>query len=481
MAKEIKLPQISEGVASAQVAEVLVSEGDIIEKEQSIIAVETDKASVEVPATESGKVKEIKVKAGDEIKAGDVILILEEEESEADKEDQGAGEEAKEEKKDEVKTEKQAKEPSEKEEQQAEKPEQRAEEPTKAAAKPEQKKATEQKEEAKAEKESAKAAAEEEEKKQEKKDEPEKAGAKEPEEKEEVAQVPASPGVRRLAREMGVDIQAIAGSGEAGRITEEDIKAHAGKPGQQEEKLKQPALPDFSQWGEVERKPLSNIRKAIAENTAASWHAIPHVTHFDEADISGIEEYRKENSKKAEVAGGKLTITAILVKIAANALQRFSMVNASIDTEKGEVILKKYVHIGIAVDTEKGLLVPVIRNADKKSLLDIAVEITALSGKARDQKLSPEEMQGGNFVVSNLGGIGGTNFTPIVYHPQVAILGVSKAKWQPVYLEGIFVPRLVLPLSLSYDHRLIDGAEGARFLRWIGQALEDPYKALLEV
>lgn len=479
MATEIKLPQISEGVDSAQVAEVLISEGDTIEKEQSIIAVETDKASVEVPSSDSGKVKEIKVKEGDEIKVGDVILILEgdgEEEAEEAEEDEekeetekekksDKGEAAKEEKKGGVSfREKQKEEPEEKEEQEKE-------ESKKAAAKSEEQ---EQKKEEEKEEQEQKKSKETEESKEEKAEE--EGEEKEIEKKEE----PASPGVRRLAREMGVNISDVEGSGEGGRITEEDLKAHTRKQGQKEEKPKQPSLPDFSQWGEVERKPLDNIRKAIADSTAASWQAIPHVTHFDEADISSIEEYRKKNSKKAEESGGKLTVTAILVKIAANALQRFPMLNASIDAEQGEVILKKYVHIGIAVDTEKGLLVPVIRDVDKKSLLEIAVELTEISEKARNQKLSPEEMQGGSFVVSNLGGIGGTNFTPIVYHPQVAILGISKAKMVPVYINENFEPRQILPISLSYDHRLIDGADGARFLRWIGQALEDPFKALLE-
>lgn len=447
MTKEITIPQISEGVESAQVTEILVSEGDNIKEEQSIIAVETDKASVEVPSSDSGKVKEIKVKEGDEVKVGDVILVIEEEEEEGEKEEKDKK------KKDSDDLEGKKKKDEEKEDQ-AEKKKEKEKEGIEAK-----------------EKEKGK----EEDKEKDKGD-------------EDLDAIPASPAVRRLAREMGVNIKDVEGSGPEGRITEEDIKAKADKKedetDKEDKKAKgkrpaQPSLPDFSKWGQVERQSLSNIRMTTAKNTTASWQTIPHVFQFDEADISGIEEYMEKNSKKAEEAGGKLTITAILTKIAASALQQFPKFNASIDMENQEVILKKYVHIGIAVDTEKGLLVPVIRDVDKKSIIELAVEITKMAEKARAQKLSPEDMQGGNLAISNLGGIGGTNFTPIVYHPQVAILGVSKVKTQPVYIDGNFEPRQILPLSLSYDHRLIDGAEGARFINWITQALEDPYKALL--
>lgn len=431
MAKEVKIPKISEGVESAEVTEVLVSEGDTIKEEQSIIAVETEKASVEVPSSDGGKVKEIKVKEGDEVKVGDVILILEEEKEE------------KEEEQEQPKAEKAEKE-KEKEEDREEK-----------------------KEEAKAEK----------------KEEEEKAEQEKEPKKEEAEEVPASPSVRRLARELGVEIRAVEGSGPGGRITEEDVKSQtkekAGKAKEKEGVPAQPALPDFSKWGKVEREPLSNIRKATAKNTASSWQSIPHVTQFDEADVTDIEEYRKQNSEKVEKEGGKLTVTAILLKIVANGLQQFPKFNASIDMEKEEMILKKYLNISIAVDTEKGLLVPVIRDVGRKSITELSVEITEVAEKARNQQLSPEDMQGGNFAISNLGGIGGTNFTPIIYHPLVAILGVARAKTQPVFIEGKFEPRQILPLSLSYDHRLIDGAEGAEFLHWICQALEDPYTALL--
>jgi len=299
------------------------------------------------------------------------------------------------------------------------------------------------------------------------------------EDKDDLADIPASPSVRRLAREIGVNITEIKGSGPGGRITEADVKSQSKNKDGGSTQEEQGSLPDFSKWGLVEREKLTGIRKATAKHTTESWQQIPHVFQFDEADISGIEEYMLKNKEKVEKVGGKLTITAILVKIMASALQQFPHFNASIDLENEEVILKKYYHIGIAVDTEKGLLVPVIRDVDHKTIDQLAVEITELAQKARDQKLSPEEMQGGNISISNLGGIGGTGFTPIISHPQVAILGVSRTKTQPVFVDGHFVPKQILPLSLSYDHRLIDGADGAKFLKWICQALEDPYKALL--
>ncbi|MFZ0488950.1 MAG: 2-oxo acid dehydrogenase subunit E2, partial [Salegentibacter sp.] len=288
----------------------------------------------------------------------------------------------------------------------------------------------------------------------------------------------ASPGVRRLARELGVDVNSVEGGGENGRISEEDVKAFVKQKrgGAEAATL---SLPDFSKWGETERKPLSGIRKATGKNVTASWQNIPHVFQFEEADISGIEDYIEKHAEKAEKAGGKLTITAILLKISATALRQFPKFNASIDPENEEMILKKYMNIGIAVDTKKGLLVPVIRDVDRKSIVELSVELTKIAEKAREGKLNPEEMQGGNFTISNLGGIGGTNFTPIIYHPQVAILGVSRAKVQPVWKNDQFEPRQVLPLSLSYDHRLIDGAEGAEFIHWMAKALEDPYEALL--
>ncbi|WP_300441195.1 2-oxo acid dehydrogenase subunit E2 [Christiangramia sp.] len=486
MAKEIKIPQIAEGVESATVTEILVREGDSIEKDQSIIAVESDKASVEIPSPQAGTVKSISVSEGDEVEVGDVILELEAEDSdekeekskEEKEEDTEEDSEEKAEARDKKKEEKSKKEKdsdSSKDKDKADSEDDSEEEKVKKSEKDNQD--SEDKDSKKEEKkESEEESEKESEEKSEKKKEKDADKEDTTEEKRATGEnVPAAPGVRRLARELGIDISKVKGSGENGRISKEDVKNHSNDDNQKKSSPEL-SLPDFSKWGETERKPLSGIRKATAKNTSAAWSNIPHVFQFDEADISEIEIHMEKLQKKAET---KITITAILAKLAATALRQFPKFNASIDMENEEMILKKYVNIGIAVDTEKGLLVPVIRNVDQKTIIEISEEITQLAEKARAGKLSSEEMKGGNFTISNLGGIGGTNFTPIVYYPQVAILGVSRAKKQPVYVDGDLEPRDMLPLSLSYDHRMIDGAEGVRFLHWISRALEDPYEALL--
>jgi len=239
-------------------------------------------------------------------------------------------------------------------------------------------------------------------------------------------------------------------------------------------------LPDFSKWGEIEREPMSKVREKTATHLSGAWATVPHVTQFDKADITEMEKLRKQFAPKAEAEGGKLTMTAILLKICAAALRVFPQFNASVDMQNKEIVYKKYLNIGVAVDTDRGLLVPVIRDVDDKNIVDLSVELTQIAQKTRDRKLSLEEMQGGNFTISNLGGIGGTAFTPIVNAPEVAILGVSRSKYEPVYDNGKFEPRLMLPLSLSYDHRLIDGADGARFIRWVVEAIEQPFKIVLE-
>jgi pyruvate dehydrogenase E2 component (dihydrolipoamide acetyltransferase) len=300
---------------------------------------------------------------------------------------------------------------------------------------------------------------------------------------------PAAPSVRRMARELGVDIDGVSGSGTDGRISIEDVKTHAKRllegaaRGGDAAPASEP-LPDFSRWGDIERQAMRPVRRKTAEHLSAAWRTIPHVTQHDLADVTALEELRKKYAKEAEDAGGNLTVTAIAVKVVAAALKVFPQFNASIDLAAEEIIYKKYVNIGIAVDTDRGLLVPVVRDADTKNIIQIAVDIAQLSTKARDRKISLEEMQGGCFSISNLGGIGGTYFTPIVNAPEVAILGISRSRMEPVWqasergrgpASGEFVPRLMLPLSLSYDHRAIDGADGARFLRWVVQALEQPF------
>jgi pyruvate dehydrogenase E2 component (dihydrolipoamide acetyltransferase) len=297
--------------------------------------------------------------------------------------------------------------------------------------------------------------------------------------------VPAAPNVRRLAREIGVDITQVTGSGTEGRISIDDVKRHSreavaqptAKPAAQAPAA---TLPDFSKWGEIETEAMSGIRRATAQHMHLAWSTIPHVTQFDKADIGELEQLRQRFAKKVEEAGGKLTLTAILLKVVAAALKQFPKFNASIDLGREEIIYKKYYHIGIAVDTERGLLVPVIRDVDRKNIQELAIELGEVAEKARNRKLKPEDMQGGTFTLTNLGGIGGTNFTPIVNSPEVAILGVARSSMEPVYKDGQFEPRLMLPLGLSYDHRIIDGANGARFLRWIVKAIEEPFMLALQ-
>jgi pyruvate dehydrogenase E2 component (dihydrolipoamide acetyltransferase) len=286
-----------------------------------------------------------------------------------------------------------------------------------------------------------------------------------------------------MARELGIDIHAVTGTGPEGRITEEDIRNYARSiilNATAQESGPTVSLPDFSRWGEIERKAMSGIRRKTAEHVQDAWASIPHVTQFSAADITDLENVRESFSKKVEEAGGKLNITAIVIKVVATALKVFPQLNVSLDVTHGEIIVKKFYNIGIAVDTEHGLLVPVIRDADRKNVLELSVELTQIAAKARSRKLAVEEMQGGTFTISNLGNIGGSYFTPIVNSPEVAILGVSRATHQPVLVGDSFQPRLMLPLSLSYDHRAIDGADGARFLRWVVEALEKPFKMIVE-
>jgi pyruvate dehydrogenase E2 component (dihydrolipoamide acetyltransferase) len=299
--------------------------------------------------------------------------------------------------------------------------------------------------------------------------------------------VPAAPIVRKLAREIGVDISLVKGSGPGGRISENDVKAFAkgafARMADTETAVgvahgggtMAVKLPDFSRWGKVEKVSLRGVRRRTAQHLALAWNAIPHVTQFDKADVSELEGLRKRFSPKAEKAGGKLTMTAIALKVVASALKAFPQFNASIDMASEEIIYKRYISVGVAVDTDRGLLVPVIREVEKKNIIELAVELSAISAKARDKKLTAEEMEGGSFTITNLGGIGGTGFTPIINHPEVAILGISRSQMEPVWVSDKFEPRSMLPLSLSYDHRIIDGADAARFLRWIVDALEQPF------
>jgi pyruvate dehydrogenase E2 component (dihydrolipoamide acetyltransferase) len=297
--------------------------------------------------------------------------------------------------------------------------------------------------------------------------------------------VPAAPHVRRLARELGIDVTEVEGSGPGGRITRDDVKAHVKRRGVGGSAaggaaVAEPALPDFSAWGPVRREAMTTIRRKTAENLSRAWRIIPHVTQFDEAEVSRLLELRRAFAPRAEARGTKLTITAIVLRAVAGALRAFPKFNASVDTAASEIVFKESIHLGVAVDTPKGLLVPVVRDADTKSILTLAEELADLSGRAREGKLELDEMRGATFSVSNLGGLGTTHFSPIVNWPEVAILGLGRATERLVLEDEDIAARSYLPLSLSYDHRLIDGADAARFLRWLAEALEEPAKLVFE-
>ena len=444
-ATEFTLPELGENIDQGDLVRLMIAPGAKVSEGQPVMELETDKAVVEVPSSVSGVVKEIRVKEGDKVKVGQVIFTLE-----------GASPA-----------------PAEK----------RTPEPVEHVSGQQAARlsfALAMKAEGKTEEQALPP------------DQPQSfqpvfsmpvqlgkvAGT------EHREPVPAAPHVRRLARELGLDIYSVAGSGPGGRISEDDVKAFAkaaltaavvAAQAPQAARLAEPKLPDFSKWGKVERVSMRGVRRKTAEHLREAWNTIPHVTQHDRADITELEQLRARFAPRAEEAGGKMTVTAIALKVCASALKVFPQFNASIDMEKEEIVYKQFINIGVAADTDRGLLVPVIREVDKKNIVELASELSQLSRKARDRKLTPEEMEGGTFTITNLGGIGGTAFTPIVNHPEVAILGLSRSRMEPEWIHGKFEPRLILPLSLSYDHRLIDGADAARFLRWIAEAFEQPF------
>jgi pyruvate dehydrogenase E2 component (dihydrolipoamide acetyltransferase) len=290
----------------------------------------------------------------------------------------------------------------------------------------------------------------------------------------------AAPSVRKFAREIGVDIAQVGGSGPAGRISVDDVKSHARRmPAGAGRGPVRKALPDFAKWGEIQRQPMSNVRKKTALQMETGWTA-PHVTLHDRADVTALEQFRQQYKGTVEQAGGKLTITAMLLRIVAAALRKFPELNCSIDMSQEEIVYKQYVNVGVAADTPRGLVVPVILNADRKTVTELSIELTQMAERARAGKLSLEEMTGGTFTLTNLGGIGIGHFTPIINDPEVAILGVGRSTHEPVWIDGQFQPRLIMPLSLSFDHRIVDGAGGARFLRWIVAAIEQPLLLAME-
>jgi pyruvate dehydrogenase E2 component (dihydrolipoamide acetyltransferase) len=432
--REIVVPDIGD-FKDVDVIEVLVKPGDAIQPEQSLITVESDKATMEIPSSAAGTVKELRVKVGDKVSTGSLLLMLDATEG--------------------------------------------ARPPAKPAAVP------------------APVAA------------PTPAPARaapspvvslvgKPDPVPyEPAPAPgltphASPSVRKFARELGVDLAKVKGSGPKGRVTQEDVQgfvkgvmkggqvmpAPAARGGFSFDLPEWPQI-DFAKFGPVETKPLSRIRKLSGGFLHRNWVSIPHVTQHDEADITELEAFRKENAHVAEKEGFKLTMLAFLVKASVNALRQFPEFNASLDKTGENLIVKKYYHIGVAVDTSDGLVVPVIRDADRKGVFDLARELAEISKAAREKKLKPDGMRGGTFSISSLGGIGGTAFTPIINAPEVAILGVARSQMRPLYKDGAFVPRLMLPLSLAYDHRVIDGAAGARFTTYLASVLSDFRRTVL--
>ena len=468
MPTNFTLPELGENVAAGDVVRVLVSAGDAVKKDQPVLELETDKATIEVPSSVAGTVKEVKVKPGQKVKVGEVVLTVDDAggASAAPNQQAQAQEQAQ---------------PQSKPQPQAEKPK-----PQPVGA-PEDGGMSQQMPEAGAAGAPDRTEAPAAEARPKRGEVVDIRGAsraaapaqppQQPEPSDEGPAAPAAPSVRRLARELGVEIKHVTGSGPAGRISADDVQAFvrnvmAGGGGGGAAKV---ALPDFTKWGEVERRPMSNIRRKTAEHLSNAWRSIPHVTQHDKADITALEALRKQYSPQAEKQGGKLTMTAIALKIVAGALRKYPQFNSSIDMARNEIVYKKSVHVGVAADTERGLLVPVIRDVDRKGVIQLATELGALSEKARGGKLSLDEMQGAGFTITNLGGIGGTSFTPIVNWPEVAILGISRGAQEPVYKNDHFEPRLMLPLSLSYDHRVIDGADAARFLRWVVEAFEQPF------
>lgn len=460
---EFALPELGEGIEAGDVVNILVAVGDAIVTDQPVLELETDKAVIEVPAPVTGTVNALHVQQGDQAVVGQVILTIQTDAttlvSASPLPPPTSATSVSE-----IVSEPVSSAPAVPEETVREMPALEAADGKGAAAQ------------------HAAIAAE-------SPLPPHQAGVTDYATSSPDGQppAPAAPSVRRLAREIGVDINDVAGSGPAGRVTLEDVKQQARRLLTDTDGLSVPSsapmtvsLPDFTRWGEVERQPMSRVRHTTAERMAQAWASIPHVTQFDKADITELERLRLRFAPKAEAVGGKLTVTAIVLKVVTAALKLFPQCNASIDMAHHEVVYKRYYHIGVAVDTDRGLLVPVIRDVDRKSILELSVELTQIAEIARDKKTTLEEMQGGTFTVTNLGGIGGTNFTPIINAPEVAILGLARSSIEPAYREGQFEPRLMLPLALSYDHRLIDGADGARFIRWVAEALEQPFLITLE-
>ncbi|MGB5277365.1 MAG: dihydrolipoyllysine-residue acetyltransferase [Gammaproteobacteria bacterium] len=434
--KDILVPDIGdfEGV---EVIEIMVSPGDSINLEDPLVSLESDKAAMEIPSPQAGTIKEVKVSIGDKVSQGDLLMSMEVSAAEAAP----------------ATEEKAAEQPEEIPPAQPAKSEQAAAPtppPTPVAAPASAQRPP--------------------------------PVAPSPIDEAGFRKAHASPSVRKFARELGADLAQITGSGNKGRILKDDVTAFVKRvmtsAGDGLGVAPMPEI-DFSEFGEIETQPLTKINKLTGQFLHRNWVTVPHVTQFDEADITELEAFRKQLNEEHKNEGARVTVLAFLMKALVSALREYPRFNASLDATGENLILKKYIHIGVAVDTPAGLVVPVIRNCDRKSLIELANELIAVSAKARDRKLSPADLSGGCISISSLGGIGGTAFTPIVNAPEVAILGVSRAQMKPVYKDGEFVPRLILPLSLSYDHRVIDGADGARFTSFLNKVLSDTRRLLL--
>lgn len=436
--KEVVVPDIGD-FKDVPIIELLVRPGDAIKPDDSLVTLESDKATMEVPSPFAGVVKELKVKVGDKVSQGSLILSLEVSDAVGAAAAASAAVAV-------------------------------ASAPAPAAAPPAQAPVAAA---AKVAPVAPEASA---------------APALAPVDEAGFAHAHASPGVRRFARELGVDLAKVKGSGPKSRILKEDIQtfvksalarpAAAPAAGAGLNLLPLPVV-DFSKFGPIEPKPLSRIKKISGANLHRNWVTIPHITQNDEVDITELEAFRKQMSEEVQKQGIRVTLLAFLMKACVAALKRYPQFNASLSPDGENLILKQYYHIGVAVDTPNGLVVPVIRDCDKKGVLQLAKELGDISAKARDGKLLPTDMQGGSFSISSLGGIGGSTFTPIINAPEVAILGASRSVTKPVWKDGRFVPRLMLPLSLSYDHRVIDGAEGARFITYLNGALSDIRRLIL--
>ena len=438
MARDFVLPDLGEGLTEAEIRQVLVHEGEVVREDAPLLEVETDKATVEIPSPVGGRVEKIHVRPGQTVKVGQVLVSF----------GDGAAPPAK-----------QATDTLD---------------PTRKLA-PEAKTVV-------ADGGRARQAA------------PAQTEAPAPRK----GPVPATPSTRRLARELGVDLRAVKASGPGGRVTDDDVRAASGKRAQPAAAGRAPApegavvakplarvgvepppLPKFEQWGPIERQPLSHLRRTIAERMTLSATLIPHVTHFDRADITDLDALIRRKLEAGKARGVTLTLTSFLLKAVALSLGEHPHFNASLDPAAGELIVKRYVHLGVAVATERGLIVPVIRDVDKKPLLELQRELGALAQRVRDGKATLEDLRGGTFTVTNIGALGGTGAIPIINYPEVAILGVARGREDPVVRDGAIVPRLLLPLSLTFDHRVADGADGARFASAIVRRLEHPDELLL--